>query len=71
MLKEAASAGIYHSTHDGQDYPKLQILTIEQLLSGTKPRLPPLVKSPHKQARDQLKEDEKGEQFGEQLELAA
>jgi len=34
MLKEAASAGFYHCPHNRKDYPKLQILTIEGLLSG-------------------------------------
>ena len=32
MLKEAASAGFYHCPHNGKDYPKIQILTIEGLL---------------------------------------
>jgi site-specific DNA-methyltransferase (adenine-specific) len=41
MLTEAASAGFYHSPGWRQDYPKLQILTIEQLLTGTRPQLPP------------------------------
>ncbi len=33
MVKEAASAGMYESPHHGA-FPKLQILTIEGLLSG-------------------------------------
>ena len=40
MLTEAASAGHYESPHHGA-YPKIQILTIEGLLSGTeRPRWP-------------------------------
>ena len=35
MVKEAASAGFYHPPHDpAQKYPKIQILTIEELLEG-------------------------------------
>ena len=40
MLKEAASAGFYHSPGWNQNYPKLQILTIEQLLEGAKINMP-------------------------------
>ena len=34
MRKEAASAGFYKSPFNNQDYPKLQILTVEELLNG-------------------------------------
>jgi DNA modification methylase len=39
MLKEAAEAGFYRST-DGTTYPKLQILTIQQILDGLQPKYP-------------------------------
>ncbi len=40
MVTEAASAGFYASPHNG-DYPKIQILTIENLLSGMqRPKFP-------------------------------
>ena len=39
MLREAAEAGLYKST-DGTTYPRLQILTIQQLLSGKQPEYP-------------------------------
>jgi site-specific DNA-methyltransferase (adenine-specific) len=41
MLKEAAEVGFYHSTLWNKDYPKLQILTIEELLKGKELQLPP------------------------------
>ena len=45
MKKEAASAGFYEPEHfPGKKFPKLQILTIEELLSGKElqyPRLAP------------------------------
>lgn len=34
MVKEAASAGFYECPHNKKNYPKLQILTVEGLLSG-------------------------------------
>jgi site-specific DNA-methyltransferase (adenine-specific) len=39
MLREAAEAGFYQST-DGTTYPKLQILTIQQILDGKQPAYP-------------------------------
>jgi hypothetical protein len=39
MLKEAAEAGFYKSI-DGTTYPKLQILTIQQILDGRQPEYP-------------------------------
>jgi site-specific DNA-methyltransferase (adenine-specific) len=41
MHKEAASAGFYHSPGWNQDYPKLQIVTIDQLMAGGKVQMPP------------------------------
>jgi len=45
MLEEAVKAGTYHSTTWNKSYPRLQILTIEQLLDGClidmPPQLPP------------------------------
>ncbi len=34
MVKEAASAGFYECPHNKKGYPKIQLLTIEGLLSG-------------------------------------
>jgi adenine specific DNA methylase Mod len=39
MKKEAAEAGFYKSA-DGSTYPRLQILTIQQILSGIQPEYP-------------------------------
>lgn len=41
MQTEAASAGFYHSPGWNQDYPRLQLLTIEQLLKGADIKMPP------------------------------
>src|SRR5215203_427189 len=41
MKTEAVSAGFYHSPGWWQDYPRMQILTIEQLLHGAQVEMPP------------------------------
>ncbi|MBA2692931.1 MAG: restriction endonuclease [Rubrobacter sp.] len=41
MRTEAASAGFYRSDGWGQDYPKIQILTTEELLHGAGIKMPP------------------------------
>ena len=39
MLREAAEAGLYRSS-DGSTYPRIQILTIQQILDGKQPEYP-------------------------------
>ncbi len=41
MLLEAARAGFYHSPGWKQDYPRIQILTIQDLLNGATVKMPP------------------------------
>ena len=41
MTKEAATAGFYESIAWGKQYPRIQILTIEQLLQGAEIQMPP------------------------------
>ena len=41
MLNEAASAGFFHSDGWNRDYPRIQILTIEELLTGKQIEMPP------------------------------
>ncbi|MCS6870861.1 MAG: DNA methyltransferase [Anaerolineae bacterium] len=41
MRQEALKAGYYHSERWNKDYPRLQILTVEELLKGAEPLLPP------------------------------
>ncbi len=41
MLKEATEAGFYHSEGWNRDYPRIQILTVEDLLKGKNIELPP------------------------------
>ncbi len=41
MMTEAATAGFYHSALWNKDYPKIQLLTIEDLLDGAEIKMPP------------------------------
>jgi site-specific DNA-methyltransferase (adenine-specific) len=41
MQTEAVSTGFYHSPGWNKDYPKIQILTIEELLHGKTVDMPP------------------------------
>lgn len=41
MRREAVSAGFYHSPGWGQTYPRIQVLTIEELLHGANVQMPP------------------------------
>jgi site-specific DNA-methyltransferase (adenine-specific) len=41
MAREAVSTGFYHSQWYAKDYPRLQILTIEQLFAGAEIKMPP------------------------------
>ena len=41
MIAEAVGKGFYHSEGWNRDYPRLQIITVEELLSGKQLDLPP------------------------------
>ena len=43
MLTEGASAGFYHSPGWNKDYPRIQILTIDELLHTAEVKMPPQV----------------------------
>ncbi len=51
MLDEAADAGFYHSTYDGKDYPKIQVLCVADLLRGDGVKMPPSRIARYKQAQ--------------------
>lgn len=44
MVTEAASAGFYHSDLWQKDYPRIQLLSVEQLLAGAEVKIPPTPK---------------------------
>jgi len=41
MITDAVTAGMYHSPGWNKDFPKIQILTIEELLKGAEIKMPP------------------------------
>ncbi len=41
MIEEAVGKGFYQSEGWNKDYPRLQILTVEEILAGKRPELPP------------------------------
>ena len=49
MIDEAASAGFFHSEGWHRDYPRMQILTVEEVLAGKQIEMPPST-GPFKQA---------------------
>lgn len=66
MLLEASTAGHYHSELWNRDYPKLQVLSIREMLEeGKKPNLPPFVLPTYQQAqRIQRTDTEQQGMFG-------
>jgi site-specific DNA-methyltransferase (adenine-specific) len=41
MITEAAKAGFYHNELWKKEYPRIQVLTIEEILDGKRPEMPP------------------------------
>jgi site-specific DNA-methyltransferase (adenine-specific) len=66
MKTEAASAGFYHSPGWGTDYPKVQILTVEELLGGAEIKMPP---ASHTTTTFKQAEKVKGKQKEKQQEI--
>ncbi|MBI2763699.1 MAG: restriction endonuclease, partial [Chloroflexi bacterium] len=67
MRLEASTAGVYHSDLSGRDYPRIQILTIAELLEEhRRPDLPLLVLPTYQRAeRVEKKAAEQAALFGE------
>lgn len=64
MLTEAASAGYFTSQAWQKDYARIQILTIEDLLSGKGIEMPPSAYGTFKQAGKVKKEEGKQGELG-------
>ena len=70
MQKEAVSAGSYHSDGWNRDYPRIQILTIRQLLEDPDRPHPHCLRTPPRVLRDTFKEAPKHRNNNEnQMEL--
>ena len=57
MISDAASAGIVRAPND--PYPPLQIFTVEELLKGARPKLPPAIALPELDRRANRRKFEK------------
>ncbi len=57
MVKEAATAGFYKSEITGKKYPRVQLLTIQEILNGKKPDYPDTVTT-FKQAAKAVMEEQ-------------
>lgn len=65
MMTEAATAGLYESKTWGKKYPKIQLLTVAELLAGKKIEMPPI-----RQVSQTFKKAERHRpKGGEQLEI--
>jgi site-specific DNA-methyltransferase (adenine-specific) len=64
MRTEAASGGFYHSPGWRRDYPKIQILTIDDLLSGKGIQMPPLGNVTFKKAPPAVRDRGETEDLG-------
>ncbi|NQS98006.1 MAG: restriction endonuclease, partial [candidate division Zixibacteria bacterium] len=63
MIIEAAAKGLFRSNITKKDYPKIQILTIEDIFRGKKPSLPEqFCLSPYKKA-DRAAKDNQNDMF--------
>jgi len=51
MKEEAVASGSFKNDFYRQEYPKIQILTVKELLEGKKPNIPPLSMSYYKEAK--------------------
>jgi len=49
MLDEANHAGTYQHPHYGAAFPRIQLITVDELLSGNRPKMPPVL-TPYIQA---------------------
>ncbi len=41
MREVAKTSGVYKHPGDGREYPRIQIITVEEMLDGRRPKLPP------------------------------
>lgn len=64
MLTEATTAGLWHSELAGREYPRIQVITIRELLDGRRPALPLLVMPTYQQAERVQQAPGQAELFG-------
>ncbi|KXK00287.1 MAG: DNA modification methylase [Acidobacteria bacterium OLB17] len=65
MIEEAVGKGFYHSDGWNKDYPRLQILTVEDILNGKQPELPPNIQTFKQAAKSIATKSDQGGLFAE------
>ncbi len=60
MTTEAAAAGFYHSEFWQKDYPRVQIITVEEMFNSNRPELPS-TRSPFARAPLERERSKQGE----------
>ncbi|CAN5594108.1 site-specific DNA-methyltransferase [soil metagenome] len=60
MIAEAVGKGFYHSEGWNTDYPRIQILTVEDILAGKQPDLPPNLQTFRQAGRVSTESKEQG-----------
>jgi site-specific DNA-methyltransferase (adenine-specific) len=63
MRTEAAAAGFYRSEQWGRDYPRLQLLTVRELLAGVEVHMPPTAQTFKRAQREKEAGPEQGNLF--------
>lgn len=58
MIEEAVGKGFYHSDGWNKDYQRLQILTVEEVLAGKMPDLPPNLQTFKQAGKSRTKADD-------------
>ena len=56
MLEASNHSGLYSHPANGQTYPKVQIISVPEILSGKRPALPPIL-LPYFQAQARVTDD--------------
>ncbi len=51
MKQAAAKGGTYTWPFNSETFPRIQIVTVQQLLDGEQPKVPPALANPYKQAK--------------------
>ncbi len=71
MKLEATTGGVYHSALWDRDYPRMQIVTIADLLAGKKPVLPAFKSSAYQKAQQYRQPADQGSLFEPDLPMVA
>ncbi len=58
MIDEANHAGTYRHPHYSQTFPRIQLITVDELLAGKRPQMPPTLRPYIQASRAKLPADQ-------------